>query len=377
MADDEPLLAAHVQLSETLRDVHYGHHIRIFDQPPDVVQLAKAVGLGIPFVVKGAAKHWPAIRKDSAQRWTNDYLTAKLVDEPVTVSVTGDGYADAVRWCSHPPSSSQPPRPLPVNGSGATGDGEFVFATPYEVRLPFKQVLQYLVQTDEFARGRPVAFCQLQNDCLRGPEYSALLDDVPDAVPSWASAVLGREPEAVNFWMGRHESVTTIHSDPFENIYTVIRGYKTFTMYPPCDAFFFSKQEFPTASWRACAGGATVNNIMPEVELVRTADGLEGSPNSPSHIPWIPITHPFEPAPLYSRFASSPKPFQACVQAGDQLYLPRGWLHHVEQREDEEGVCIAVNAWYEGWEGMGLSWGWSEYAQRMDELSRLQVHEQK
>jgi len=61
-------------------------------------------------------------------------------------------------------------------------------------------------------------------------------------------------------------------------------------------------------------------------------------------------------------------PFRVCVEAGDQLYLPRGWLHHVEQAEDDDGVCIAVNAWYEGWEGMGLNWGWTEYATHINDL---------
>jgi len=366
------LIDAHVQLSTTLRDTHYGYHVQVLQRPPTSVQFAKSVGLGIPFLVRGAAKDWPAMRKDSGRSWTNRYLRETLIDGPVTVSVTGDGYADAVRWLAHEPGHANGNSSNVINGSGAVGAGDFVFATPFELRLPFASVLDYLTSTKSASAKppeptRPVAFCQLQNDCLRGPEYRALLADVPDVAPSWAAPVLGSAPEAVNFWMGTHASVTTMHSDPFDNIYTVVRGSKTFTLHPPCDAFFFCKTNFPTASWRAReedddGDDAASAAMIPAVELVPTPDA------SPAHIPWIPITHPASPAPTYPRYASAPSPFRVRVEAGDQLYLPRGWLHHVEQAEDEEGVCIAVNAWYEGWEGMGLNWGWTEYATRINEL---------
>lgn len=362
------LIDAHTQLSTTLRDTHYGYHVQVLQEPPTSVPFAKSVGLGIPFLVKGAAKDWPAVRKDSGRRWTNTYLREILIDEDVTVSVTGDGYADAVRWLAHEHGCTNENSSDVVNGSDAVGAGEFVFATPFELRLPFASVMDYLTSTTPCSakpleQARPVAFCQLQNDCLRGPEYRALLADVPDVIPSWAAPVLGSTPEAVNFWMGTHASVTTMHSDPFDNIYTVIRGSKTFTLHPPCDAFFLCKANFPTASWRPRADdNAASGTVIPTVELVHTPDV------SPSSIPWIPITHPNKVAPAYPRYASVPPPFRVCVEAGDQLYLPRSWLHHVEQAEDEDGVCIAVNAWYEGWEGMGLNWGWTEYATRMNEL---------
>ena len=36
-------------------------------------------------------------------------------------------------------------------------------------------------------------------------------------------------------------------------------------------------------------------------------------------------------------------PIRCEVREGEVLYLPSLWFHHVKQREDEEGRCIAVN----------------------------------
>ena len=78
------------------------------------------------------------------------------------------------------------------------------------------------------------------------------------------TALADRSPDAVNLWIGDEKSVTSIHSgtpsktsmplvflrcvslthvrtraltDPYENIYTVIRGAKYFTLLPPTDGW--------------------------------------------------------------------------------------------------------------------------------------------
>ena len=35
------------------------------------------------------------------------------------------------------------------------------------------------------------------------------------------------------------------------------------------------------------------------------------------------------------------------VGVGDILYLPAMWFHQVEQIEDRDGLCVAVNYWYD------------------------------
>lgn len=393
MSAQEELLDAHIKLSETMRDTHYGYTVfeRENDGPVGRIDFARYVGDNRPIVMRGLARDWPAIRK-----WTNEYLEEKLGDNPVTVSLTGDGYADAVAWV--PADGRKMTREGPTysfallpetaanvkqyprqyhNGSGVKGHGEFAFASPYNVKMPFRKVLHHLTHAQPSSDCSTIAYCQLQDDCLRGPEYASLLADVPDITPSWATSILGGEPEAVNFWMGRHESVTSLHSDPFENIFTVVRGTKKFTLYPPCDLFFFHKKPFTHAVWLPigtgeCGGCVSVGESpiesdtfteeVPEVGLVLS------SHHDPCQVPWIPISHTSKAAPLYPRFAHAPKSFVIEVHAGDSLYLPRGWLHQVEQQEDESGLCVAVNCWYEGWPGMGMNWGWMEYAAKMEEI---------
>ena len=68
------------------------------------------------------------------------------------------------------------------------------------------------------------------------------------------SISLGQMPEAVNLWIGDGRSITSIHNgkvdvfvfvfslliatqDPYENIYTVVRGMKHFFLLPPSDGW--------------------------------------------------------------------------------------------------------------------------------------------
>lgn len=236
----EELLQAHIELSQTLRDTHYGHQLRVLTEAPTPVEFAKAVGNGTPLLIKGtcelqarealpdsleAAKTWPAL---THHKWTNDYLLTKLGDRLVTASLTGDGYADAVRWLLHSPSH------IRNRDDECAPLGAYHFVTPYDIQIPFAALLDHMIhggsqisndvhsvqrldrsQHEDPPESKIIAYCQLQNDCLRGEEYMELLQDVPQVGPFWAAAVLGKEPDVVNFWMGTNKSITTIHSGRF------------------------------------------------------------------------------------------------------------------------------------------------------------------
>ena len=58
------------------------------------------------------------------------------------------------------------------------------------------------------------------------------------------------------------------------------------------------------------------------------------------------------PASLRARAGTNPRdavvPIVVVVKAGEALYLPAMWYHHVEQRRDESGQpAVAVNYWYD------------------------------
>jgi len=40
-------------------------------------------------------------------------------------------------------------------------------------------------------------------------------------------------------------------------------------------------------------------------------------------------------------------PIHVTLKPGDLLYLPSLYYHHVSQKGDHEGKCIAVNYWYD------------------------------
>jgi len=49
--------------------------------------------------------------------------------------------------------------------------------------------------------------------------------------------------------MGPNNAVTSLHKDHYENIYCVINGTKTFTLYPPTDLPFLYEREYSSAQY--------------------------------------------------------------------------------------------------------------------------------
>lgn len=421
-AQSDRLLRAQIKLARTLRSTHYGHHVREYpaEAPPTGIEFAKHVGNNTPLVVREFASLWPALSssQDSGVegKWTNEFLTRVMGETEVSVAITGDGRADAVvsvedGRARQDVKSSVKEQIVQVNGtSRCYKDGDrHVFATPHTAQLPFSTALSYILSTQQRlpvpntsshvtcakygtrqttsterplsnTPHQPIIYLQAQNDCLRS-EYPHLINHLPmtDLHPAWITDVLGESPEAINLWIGTKHSVSTMHSDPYENIYVVIRGSKTFVIAPPGEAWFYSKSWFSTAEWMESQEpsqndesgdktatnehGAGEVNKVPHVTLQATEDA--------SKIPWYAIPHPLHVSKAllekYPRLRHRPQPYTVTVHAGDMLYLPRGWLHHVEQQEDEDGLCVAVNSWFEGWDGgMGRDWGYGRFVDSID-----------
>lgn len=62
----------------------------------------------------------------------------------------------------------------------------------------------------------------------------------------------------------------------------------------------------------------------------------------PSHVPWITLD-PMAPDLTNHPGYANAHPLNVRVEAGDLLYLPSLWFHHVRQSDH----CIAVNFWYD------------------------------
>ena len=126
-----------------------------------------------PLIIRNAIKHWPAFEK-----WQiNDYLLSKCEKKLCKVAVTPNGYADAI-----------------------TND---VFVMPHERVMPFEDFIKVIESPGKY---QGIHYIQRQNSNLN-QEMPELLDDISEL--NWAKEAFGKDPDAVNFWMGDERAVTS------------------------------------------------------------------------------------------------------------------------------------------------------------------------
>ena len=270
-----------------------------------------------PFVIRYGAKDWKACKT-----WNAAYLKEVMDGQTVNVSLTPQGNADSVIT-------------LPSGGN--------VFVKPYERDESFSSVLDAIsVQgrsSPQSLKGKPIRYAQTQNDNLRA-EYTSLFADVPPSIP-FARVALSQPPDAVNFWLGSSASVTALHKDNYENIYVQIIGRKHFILLPPCDAPCVGEKSVLAGTYapRKASNGKGEREEGKE-SLVVEIDEPE------CYVPfatWDPDA-PDQNTTEYSKYA---QPMRVTLEEGDMLYLPALWYHKVKQSCSEEGLCCAVNYWYD------------------------------
>ncbi|KAF7355320.1 JmjC domain-containing protein 7 [Mycena sanguinolenta] len=312
-------------LSSEYHDLN-GDHIDVLEQPPTALEFSRLVHISRPVLIRG-------MQIPSVQFWDDEYLAATLGETEISVAVTPNGRADAV---------TQSP------------DGKLYFVEPHVESMKMSELLSKLSPE----AGDPnIYYLQSQNgnvyssrffEGVHDPsEFELLRHDIPSEIP-WCSEGLGKSPDAVNLWIGSIHSVTSIHTDPYENIYTVVRGSKHFTLLPPTDGWclkgatvtaaldyplmHFLERMYPHGTW---------TRKSPEEPLT-----LMPSPNVPP-IRWSSVADPDLPGNL----PPEAHPIQITIDAGETLYLPPGWWHHVRQSDN----TIALNWWYD-MEMRGMSW---------------------
>ncbi|KAI0269146.1 Clavaminate synthase-like protein [Gloeopeniophorella convolvens] len=317
-------------ISSEYHELNGGHH-DILESPPSPVEFARICHISRPVLIKGYAI-------PSTRRWSNRYLIDTMGDSLLSVAVTPDGYADAVT-------------------RGA--DGKWYFAEPCSQKMTMGALLSKLGQPSktngEGPRDNNVYYLQsqngnifssgyftspaLENDC----ELTKLRNDVPSEIP-WCSEALGRCPDAVNLWIGDGNSVTSIHSDPYENIYHVVRGSKTFLLLPPTEGWCLQERLYPHATYQHSSTDASLTQTP--------------SPSGTPPVRWSSISHPEREGSL----PDAAHPIVINVRAGETLYLPAGWWHHVRQSKD---TTIALNWWYDI-EAQGSAWVWLRFLRPVD-----------
>lgn len=296
MASVNTISEALENLSLEARELYLSSEVpRLEKAPSSLGFLRDWVSPNVPVIIQNAFNHWPALEK-----WNNDYLREKIGRRLVTVAVTPNGYADAV-----------------------LGDK---FVMPEEREMQFSEFLDILEGKNQ---DPGIFYVQKQNSNLID-EFQELCDEAASDI-SWATEAFGKQPDAVNFWMGDERAVTSMHKDHYENLYCVIRGRKIFTLLPPSDLPLIPYELYTPARFKATDSG--------NFEIVEDSGEHFATSNK---VPWIAID-PLNPdVKKYPKFAKA-DPITCTVNSGEMLYLPSLWFHHVQQSHG----CIAINFWYD------------------------------
>ncbi|KAF9055295.1 Clavaminate synthase-like protein [Hymenopellis radicata] len=298
-------------------------HFDVLDEPPRALQFARLSYISRPVLIKGTGLHSSKCIDATKALWTNEYLQKKMGDRPISVSVTPNGLADAVTTAP---------------------DGKEYFVEPHVESMTMRELLNRLASDTPNASRNEAYYLQSQNGNLYSAgyftspasdasEFEPLRPDVPPEI-SWCSEAFDRHPDAVNLWIGNGRSVTSIHSDPYENIYTVVRGAKYFTLLPPSE------------------GWSLRERLYPHAQYVRDTESgqlkIQPSPPSTPGVRWSSLRDPM----ASNAFPETAHPIHITVRAGESLYLPAGWWHYVQQSNE---TTIALNWWYDI-EMQGMAW---------------------
>lgn len=293
------------------------HYISRLQGPPSPSLLSDYQARNFPVIFTDAFTQWPAHEK-----WCAKYYEQIMGDDEVTVAMTPHGNADSIT--------------------------EEMFVMPHECKTTMSEMLQWLKNPVGDVR-----YLQLQNGSLH-LEFQKLARDVDAYGPIWAQEAFATRPTVPdtlhsiaetsnypdtqgdaanclgNIWIGNHRSTTSLHHDPYENIYVQIRGAKKFTLYPPCEYHWLNERRYRPARYIPDDHGRL--NIQPI---------QDDSENLSSQVPWLS-------GPDHtSGEKRSAQGMQVVLQPGETLYLPALWFHTVEQIDDDEGLCVAVNYWYD------------------------------
>lgn len=331
MADLETRLRLVLEeLSRDTREFSIGNHVSVEHGGVEPVAfLRDCVGLSKPVLVRQDAGvlAWPA-----HSLWSDDeYMVSYVGDVEVTVALTPDGLADC-----------------PVS------DGSF--ALPKYSRMPFREFWSLL---DGCIGKGIVPYLQQQNSSLT-EEVPELLRDVPGGI-AWAENSFGKEPEAINLWIGGRPSRTSWHRDHFENIYVVLRGSKTVRLLPPIDSFRMKLKRYEQQSYDyddddgklvlvPVQGDTTIkkeDNGDTRSERVHEEEGKHTVLWS-SILPCSCLEAPGARSLCSSCLElenTGLMPLEVRVDKGDVLYIPACWWHEIHHTSDD--VTIAVNYWYD------------------------------
>lgn len=300
------------------------------DQEPSPLEFMRFVAKNTPFVVRGGAKDWKAVRT-----WSVDHLKETLANEQVNVAVTPFGYVVSLfryeSTNSHPPATPTPPPPTPptpppssspnpTKNSSPSPTSSTTSSTKNTTRTPapLKFDTPRPVRPPSPPPSPPLITLTENNNLPH--EYPLLAPSVPPSIPFAHIALSPTNPtsssppplpDATNLWIGNSRSTTALHRDAYENIYVQIRGRKTFVLLPPACQPCVNETGLKGGTYRRSGDGG--------LELVLDGDGDGGE------VPFAPVWDPDRPGERGTRWSGLARGVRVVLGEGDMLYLPCLW----------------------------------------------------
>lgn len=165
------------------------------------------------------------------------------------MAITPNGYADGIAF-----NSKDEKEYFVMPEETNMKMREFLYALDdKKLEISFK-LLEFFINVLNISSG-PICYIQRQNSNLTD-DFPELMNDLDPSQINFAREAFNKEPDAVNFWMGDSRAITSMHKDPYENIYCVISGFKDFILIPPVDIHLVPKQTYHTGIFESDDQGA-------------------------------------------------------------------------------------------------------------------------
>ena len=309
------------------------------DQLPGALQFYRSyVSCNIPCILSNLCNSW------LVSHWNILYLRQLIGNTVISVSITPNGLADSILSC--------------------TRNHTKYFVTPYTVSMCYNQFVDLVDHTSNAVHCRyyipnAIYYAQQQNNCFN-TEYSTLHQYISES--KLMNDVFDTPPDAVNLWIGNALSVSSLHRDMYENIYSVVSGRKIFYLYPPVSYHYLQFSYYHTAQF--VPKRLITDPSLPYIELTdeRYSEWCILPDINNSRIPWSDWDASKYDASIHSIHL---KPLTVTLYPGDTLYLPSQWYHQVHQSDD----TIAINYWYDM--KYDIKYCYSEF---MKSISHIQQH---
>ena len=132
----------------------------------------------------------------------------------------------------------------------------------------------------------------------------------------------------------------------------VVKGTKHFTLFPPTEGWCL-QGDLPIPDVDSRYSDFILERTYPHATYTRSGSGpLILTPTPEASTRWSSVLDPTDASLL----PVEAQPICVTLKAGESMYLPAGWWHHVRQ----SGLTIAVNWWYDV-EVRGMQWIWLSF----------------